>query len=175
MHMVRKKPQNGWYMYGLKVGRKLMSFLAEPLLKVYPNVAAEIGSGGLERFCSRLPSARQPTDLRGRALGRPRPDRRTHCHRRGCGSRAKEGQVQDSCVTARGPRQLDRGVGAPIRQTPPGCARTVHVPQPRHRGQCRPPVRPEQAAIIRHRPGNTLGMNIPNYGAVTCWLWAPSG
>ena len=26
MHMVRKKPQNGWYMYVLKVGRKLTSF-----------------------------------------------------------------------------------------------------------------------------------------------------
>ena len=30
MRMVRKKAQNGWYMYDLKVGRKLMSFLAEP-------------------------------------------------------------------------------------------------------------------------------------------------
>ena len=30
MRMVRKKPQNGGYMYGLKVGRKLTSFLAEP-------------------------------------------------------------------------------------------------------------------------------------------------
>ena len=89
------------------------SWVVAPLLKiffkkVYPNVPAEVGSGGLERFCSRLPSDRQPTDLRGRALGRPRPDRRTHGHRRGCGSRAKEGQVQDSCVTARGPRLLDR-------------------------------------------------------------------
>ena len=43
-----------------------------------------------------------------------------------------------------------------------------HVPQPCRRCQCAPPVRHDQAAILRQMPGNTLDTIISNFGAVTC-------
>ena len=43
-----------------------------------------------------------------------------------------------------------------------------HVPQPCRRCQCTPSVQPDQAAILRQMPGNTLDTIISNFGAVTC-------
>ena len=116
----------------------------------------------------------QPTSLRSTAnrppwpRSRPTPSRPPHP--------LPQARLRFTCQGRSGARQLcDRARPAAARPW----RRRAHPPNstrvPRHRGQCRPPVRPEQAAIIRHRPGNTLGMSIPNYGAVTCWLWAPSG